>query len=491
MLKKLALLVLAALVIVALVTVTRALLVRPVAPPAAASSATVPVDRDGALARLAGAIRIQTVSEPERPPNADAMLAFRTYLEQSYPRVHATLTREVVNGGALLYTWKGTDASLKPVILLAHMDVVPVDPETAGKWTRPPFSGDVSGGAIWGRGSLDDKGNLMSIMEAAEILIGRGFQPTRTLYFAFGDDEENGGYEGAKAIADLLASRGVSAAFLTDEGGAVAPGSLVGVAPDVAIVGIAEKGIVSIRLTVAAPGGHSSVPPAHTAIGRLSAAIARLESHQMPARITAAGAATFDALAPVLPFSRRLVLANRWLFTPLIVRSLLAAPPMAATVRTTTAPTIFRSGFKDNALPTEATAVVNFRILPGDTIETVLDHVRATIEDAGIRVAPLTTPPGRDPSRVSSTDSAGYRLLQSTFAAEFPGLLVVPNLLVGATDSSHYGAVAQDVYRFSPVRVAGDALETVHGIDERISADAYVKAVAFMARFMEGAQAAR
>ena len=487
MLKKLGLLVAAAFVGLAAVVIVRTMMARPVTAPAA-SVTPAPVDPSAALERFRGAIRIQTVSEPERPPNQAAMLAFRTYLEQSFPRVHSTLKREVINDGALLYTWQGSDGSLKPVILLAHMDVVPVDPQTLVRWTRPPFSGDIEGGDVWGRGALDDKGNLMSIMEAAELLIGRGFRPRRTLYFAFGDDEENGGYRGAKAIADLLVARGVSAAFLTDEGGAVVPGSLLGVAPEVAIVGIAEKGLVSVRLSVAAPGGHSSVPPPHTAIGRLSAAIARLEAHQMAARVTEASAGTFDALAPVLPLSRRLVLANRWLFGPLLLNRLLAGPQTAATVRTTTAPTIFQSGFKDNVLPTDATAVVNFRILPGDTIDAVVQHVRDTIEDSGITIAPLTTPPGRNPSRISSTTTGGYRALQRTFAELFPGVLLVPNLLVAATDSSHYGAVTEDVYRFSPARVPVDAMESVHGLNEKISADSYIKAVQFMAQLMENAQ---
>ncbi|HVB38699.1 MAG TPA: M20/M25/M40 family metallo-hydrolase, partial [Vicinamibacterales bacterium] len=348
MLKKLSLLVVAVLLLLVVIVLVRTAMVRPMAPPAEAAVQPVPVDRTAALQRFAGAIRIQTVSEPEQPPNQDAMLAFRTYLEQNFPRVHATLKREVIGDGALLYTWAGSDASLRPVIFLAHMDVVPVDQATLGTWTRPPFSGDMDGGFIWGRGTIDDKDNLMSIMEAADILIGRGFQPKRTMYFAFGDDEENGGYRGARVIAQELASRGVSAEFLTDEGGAVAPGSLVGVRSDVALVGIAEKGIVSVRLSVSAPGGHSSVPPPRTAIGRLSAAIARLEAHQMPARVTPASAGTFDALAPELPWARRLVLANRWLFDPLLVNRLLLEPQTAATVRTTTAPTIFQSGIKDN-----------------------------------------------------------------------------------------------------------------------------------------------
>ena len=366
------------------------------------------------------------------------------------------------------------------------MDVVPVDPETTNRWTYPAFSGSVADGYVWGRGAFDDKGNLMATLEAADILAASGFIPLRTIYIVIGHDEENGGTLGARRLAALLASRQVTPEFLIDEGGLIGPGTLIGIPQMAAIVGIAEKGFVSVRITVTSGGGHSSAPPARTAIGVLAAAIARLEAQQMPARFTAATTRTLDALAPAMPFPRRLVMANRWLFSTLLLRMMLQTPSMAATVRTTTAPTIVRAGIKDNVLPTQATAVVNFRILPGDTIDTVLAHVRATVNDPAVRVEPLTRPPGRNPSRISPTDGEPFRRLVRTVGEVFPDALVVPNLLLGATDAAQYEALTGNIYRMSPLAL--ESLEAVHGINERVRTTSYVKGVQFMARFIQNTQ---
>jgi len=206
----------------------------------------------------------------------------------------------------------------------------------------------------------------------------------------------------------------------------------------------------------------------------------------MPARFTAATTRTLDALAPAMPFPRRLVMANRWLFSTLLLRMMLQTPSMAATVRTTTAPTIVRAGIKDNVLPTQATAVVNFRILPGDTIDTVLAHVRATVNDPAVRVEPLTRPPGRNPSRISPTDGEPFRRLVRTVGEVFPDALVVPNLLLGATDAAQYEALTGNIYRMSPLAL--ESLEAVHGINERVRTTSYVKGVQFMARFIQNTQ---
>lgn len=471
------------------VAVVRTLALTPASASALASAPAVPlvaVDEPAALARLGAAIRIPTVSAPEEPPDAQAAEAFRDFLAEAFPRFHAVATREVVNGGALLFTWRGTDPARRPIVLSSHMDVVPVDPETTSRWTYPAFSGSVADGYVWGRGAFDDKGNLMATLEAAEILVASGFVPLRTIYIVIGHDEENGGTLGARRLAALLASRQVAPEFLTDEGGLIGPGTLVGIPQTAAIVGIAEKGFVSLRLTVTSGGGHSSAPPAQTAVGVLGAAVARLEAHQMPARLTEATTRTLDALAPVMPFPRRLVMANRWLFGTLLVRTMLQTPSMAATVRTTTAPTMLRAGIKDNVLPTQATAVVNFRILPGDTIDTVLAHVRDTVNDPAVRVEPLTRPPGRNPSRISPTDGEPFRRLVRTVGEVFPDALVVPNLLLGATDAAQYEALTGNIYRMSPLAL--ESLEAVHGINERVATASYVKGVQFMARFIQNTQ---
>lgn len=485
MIKRLAGFIVLLVVVLLAICVVRAVLLKP-RKLEAASMTTLAFDENAAITRFAGAIKIQTISQPLTKPDQPAMLAFRNYLESNFPHIHATAKREVVGDGSLLFTWQGTDPSLAPILLMGHMDVVPVDSTSLSKWKHPPFSGEIADGYVWGRGASDDKAAVLSILEAADTLAAGGFKPKRTLIFAFGDDEENDG-NGAEALAALLKSRGVHPEFVMDEGGFVARGLVPGVKGDVALVSIAEKGIASVQLQVDSPGGHSSRPPVKTAIGVLSRAMARLEEQQMTARISPVLGQMLDAIAPSMSFGNRLVVANRWLFSPLLIRSLASTPSGNALVRTTTALTMMNAGVKDNVLPTQATAVVNFRILPGDTVQAVLDHVRSVVNDNDIRISLYPTTAG-EPSPISPTDSAGFKLLQQTVNAYFPDAPVTPNLLVARTDSVHYYQITPDVYRFFPALRDETDIEAVHGINERMGTAAYVKAVQFMAAMMRGAQ---
>ncbi len=375
------------------------------------------LDSGAAAERLAGALRFATVSFGGSV-GVDTMPfhGLQSYLEHAFPRAHASLTRERVGGLALLYRWAGSDTTLQPILLLAHQDVVPVEPGTESRWTEPPFAGRIAGGYVWGRGALDDKGNLVAVLEAVETLLEQGYRPRRTVYLGFGADEEVGGRRGAAQIAALLATRGVRPAFAVDEGGAIVRGLVPDAGRAVALVGIGEKGYLSVELTVHVAGGHSSMPPAETAVGMLSAAIDRLEHRPMPAAIRGPTAKMLDYLGPEMPFGTRLVLANRWLFGGPIAARLGATPAGNAMLRTTTAPTIFQAGVKDNVLPSAARAVVNFRLLPGDSSGLVLAHVRCSSAPSvrprptrssfpGSSWAPPTraTTPG---SRATSTDSA-------------------------------------------------------------------------------------
>lgn len=432
----------------------------------------------GAAARLAGAIRIPTVSRGEgAAPDSAAFAALHEHLRAQFPRVHAALAREAVAGHSLLYTWTGSEPSLPPLLLVAHMDVVPVEPGTEAAWTHPPFAGAVGGGHVWGRGALDDKASVVGILEAVEMLLGEGFRPRRTVLLAFGHDEEVGG-RGAQAIAALLKARGVRPEMVLDEGGAVTVGLVPGVRPDVALVGIAEKGYVSVELTAGARGGHSSMPPARGAIGRVARAVARLEEEPMPARLDGVGTALFPHVGQDLPFGQRAAFANLWLTRPLVARVLAGAPSTNAAIRTTAAPTIFQAGTKDNVLPAQARAVVNFRILPGDSVAGVLAHVRRVVDDPQVRVraaAELVSPP----SPVSPIDGEPFRMLSRAVRQARPGTVVAPYLVVGATDARHYAALSPHVFRFLPVRMTGEDLDRMHGTDERISVRDYEDAVRF------------
>jgi carboxypeptidase PM20D1 len=441
------------------------------------------VDARAAAERLAGAVRFPTVSH-ENGENVEAAAfdGLHQYLQQVFPRVHATMTLETVGGYSLLYTWKGRRPQLPPILLMSHQDVVPVEPGTEKSWTHPAFSGTVDGTWVWGRGTLDDKVGMMGILEAAEMLLGHGFQPDRTVYFAFGHDEEVGGRHGAAAVAKLLEQRGVRPAFILDEGGIIAEGAVPGVKRPVALVSTAEKGVLSVQLVARSEGGHSSMPPTHGAIGKLAAAIQKLEENQMPARLDGATRRSYQYLAPEMPFGTRLALANLWLFSPLIERQAAADPAANARIRTTTAPTIFQGGIKENVLPHEARAVVNFRVLPGDTIQGVLRHVRDTV-GPGIRVQATGTA-NSEASPESDVRAPEFGLIQRTLAQVLPGVIVAPNLLAGATDTKHYRRLSQNVFRFIPMRMKPEDLKRIHGTNERVGIENYGEIVRFYAQLL-------
>jgi carboxypeptidase PM20D1 len=443
------------------------------------SISALAVDQEGLSGRLAQALRFQTVSYQDTNQfRSEEFKGLHTFLEQSFPRIHSTLTKEVVGDYSLLYTWKGLEDAGKPILLMSHQDVVPVEPGTENSWTQPPFEGGIKDGFIWGRGALDDKVGVLGILEAVELLLAQGFQPKRTIYLAFGHDEEIGGRNGAVKIAALLQSRGVTLDYILDEGSAIASGILPGVASPVALIGIAEKGLLSVELTVESEGGHSSAPPPQTAIGILSKAISRLEENQMPGGIKGVVGQMFQSVGPEMSFGKKLVFANLWLFRPLVERQMAAQPSTNAAMRTTTAATIIEGGVKENVLPSKARAVVNFRILPGDTVKSVLDHVNRTINDSRVKVTPYgeTT---NEPSAVSNTESPGYQAIERTVRQVFQGAVVAPSQVNGATDSRHYAALSDSIYRFAPFIVSSEDLKRVHGTDERISVENYAQCVRF------------
>jgi carboxypeptidase PM20D1 len=417
--------------------------------------------------------------------DASQFQGLQAFLAQRFPRVHRDLTREVVNDYSLLYRWEGRGAG-KPIVLLAHLDVVPVEGGTEGNWTQPPFSGAVADGYVWGRGALDDKASAMAILEAVEYLLGTGFQPARTVYLAFGHDEEVSGHRGAEVLSARLRERGIDAEFVLDEGGSILEGMVPGVAAPVASVSTGEKGYVSIELSANGKGGHSSMPPPHTAIGVVSAAVERLERDQMPATIGTVMRESFAFLGPEMPFGRRVVFANLWLFAPLVEREMARTPQTNAAIRTTTAPTMFEGGVKENILPASARAVVNFRILPGDTVEGVVQHVRHTVDDGAVEVRVLGKPD--DPSLPSDPDQPAFVQLARTIRAVFPGTVVTPFLTLGATDARYYTRISPNVYRFIPTHMRAEDLARVHGTNERIAVDDYAGMIRFYVQLLkEGA----
>lgn len=438
----------------------------------------VAVDAQAAAGRLAGTIPMRTISSHDDPlANADEFRRLHAYLAQQFPKLHAALRREVVGNHALLYTWAGSDPAAGAIALMAHQDVVPIAAGTEGDWTVDPFAGVIRDGFVWGRGTWDDKGNLLAQMEAIEMLVDGGFQPRQTVYLAFGDDEEVSGVRGARKIAELLKSRGVRLDWVLDEGLLVTEGVLKGLDRPAALIGLAEKGYGTFFLSLEAQPGHSSMPPAQGVIGRMGAALARLEVHAMPAAIEGVGQEMLARLAPEMNGFNRVALSNLWLFGPLVQRQLEQSPSSNAMLRTTTALTVMNAGNKDNVLPGRAEAAVNFRLLPGDSLAAVEAHVRRTIADDAIVVRPYDG--NSEPSPVSPTDGAGYRAIERTVRQVFPDAVVAPGLMIAATDSRHFSIVSDAIYRFSPVRARGEDLPRFHGTDERVSIANYVEMIRF------------
>ncbi|MGJ4953806.1 M20 family peptidase [Bradyrhizobium sp. HKCCYLS20291] len=434
----------------------------------------------------AEAVRFRTVSSYDNPDlNADAFAALKAHIERSFPAVHATATQEVVGGRSLLYVWQGSDAAAKPIALLAHQDVVPIAPGTEPDWAVPPFDGVIKDGFVWGRGAWDDKGNLYAMLEAAEALIKAGFKPKRTVYFAFGHDEEVGGLRGAKAMAAALAARNVRLDFVIDEGLLISEGGIKGLDKPAALIGVAEKGYASLALTAKATPGHSSMPPRDTAIGMMSAALAKLEANRLPMRIDGAVGEMFDTLAPEMSGINRAVLSNLWLLKPVLFSEFAKSGPAEAMVRTTTALTIFNAGDKDNVLPGNASATVNFRLLPGDTEAGIVGHIRQTVANDRISIAPLRG--NRDPPPVTSTASPSYQLVNRTIREIFNDAVVAPGLMIAGTDSGHYAGIADSIFRFSPLRATTEDLKRFHGTNERLSVEGYADMIRFYRRLLQAA----
>jgi carboxypeptidase PM20D1 len=441
------------------------------------------VATDNPAKRLAEAVRFKTISY-ENPADfqGQPFLDFHAFLDSTYALVAQNLQKEIVADYSLLYRWEGTNPALKPVVLLGHIDVVPVEKESAAQWKADPFGGEIIDEYIWGRGTLDDKVTVIGIMEAIERLLATGFQPERTIYLAFGHDEEIESV-GAKSMAALLADRGVEAEFVLDEGGVITQGVVPGISRDVALIGTAEKGYMSIALKVNKNGGHSSMPESETVIDILSQAIVKLKENPLPARITKPVQDFFAYLGPEMPFTNKMAMANQWLFENMIIDIYEKAPSSNASVKTTFVPTIFNSGVKANLIPSQATATVNFRILPGDSPEQILEHVHNVLKDMPVEVDIYENP--EKATEPSPTDNAAFKMIHKSIEEVYAEALVAPYLMVGGTDARYYQGVSKNIYRFLPVRANSEDLKRIHGLNERISVKEFQQAIDFYSQLIK------
>lgn len=442
------------------------------------------VDSQAAATRLSHALQIKTISHND-PTKDDTskLIEFHGFLEKSFPLVHQKLQREVINEYSLLYKWQGSDPGLKPVLLNAHMDVVPVEPGTESSWTFDAFSGAIEEGYIWGRGAIDMKSTLTAIMEAVEGNLRKGFSPKRTIYLSMGHDEELGGANGAKQIAAHLKQNGVKLLYTIDEGMPILDETLSPIKQKTAIIGVAEKGYITLKITAKTKGGHSSMPPLQTTLGILAKAIVALEENQMQASYSGLAKLLFDYLGPEMAFTKKMLFANDWLFESVIVGQLENIAVMNAALRTTTAPTVIEGGVKENVLPSQAHVLVNFRIMPGNTPDDVLAHAKKVIDNPAVEITASTA--GRMPSPVASVDTVGFKMMQKTTGEIFEDTLVAPGLMIAGTDTKHFVAISDNSYRHYPIVFGAQDTRLVHGTNERIAVDAYVKMIQYFARLTE------
>ncbi len=426
----------------------------------------IALDEHAIAERLAEAIRYRTLSNQNVDDlDAEAFEGFIEWVAQTYPSVQENLSLARF-GYTLLYRWQGRDPSLQPVLLTGHYDVVPVIPGTESKWQVGPFAGEIKDGIIWGRGALDDKSGVIGILEAVTFLLDQGAQPERTVYLSFGHDEEVGGSRGAGAVTQHLRDQGIQLAWSLDEGSFLFDGLFPGVEPLMAPINVAEKGSLTLDVVALAAGGHSSMPPSTTAVGKLAKAVTKLESNPVPGGLSGLSGAMFEEISRHMPFGQRLLFANSWLFSGLLDSVLSQVTFANAMLRTTTAPTMLSGSVKTNVLPIEAIATVNFRIHPRDSVESVTAYVSDLLASDDIEIRPRG---GVNASAVSSWESAGFTAIQKSLGEVHGDVVSMPGLMIAGSDSKHYGQVADDAYRFNPFIVTQADLTGFHGTNEKIS----------------------
>jgi carboxypeptidase PM20D1 len=455
--------------------------------PPRAAAGTAPLEAPPsaeALARLSQAIAIPTVCNQDYPKTDFAPFdKFFAFLQEAFPLFHKTCELTKINGYALVYRWKGADPDLKPLALIAHYDVVPIEKGTEDQWKYPGFSGAIAEGRVWGRGALDIKSQLTSHLEAAENLMRRGFTPRRDIYFAYGQDEEIGGAEGASKVVEYFTEKGIRLEGLVDEGGLLVTGIVKSIKAPLALIGLGEKGMCDYEFTVEGTGGHSSMPPPHTALGKAAEAIRAIERRPMPPKLSVPTELFLRNIAGEMGFVIRMAVANLWLFKPLLLSILAKSPATNALVRTTFAATMAQASDAPNVLPQKARFVINSRLMTGDSTDAVAAHLMEAAAPAGEVTIRKLKP--SEPSAISSHTSYTYGKLAALTLEFYPNAIVTPYLMVAASDSRKYTGLSDSVYRFTPMLISNEERATIHSTNESLSIENYGRMIAFYERFIE------
>lgn len=469
--------ILALLIALIAVLVIRAVRFKPL-PQTPVEHTPVEIDVNKATHDLADMIRCKTISHADASFDDDSeFLKFEMLLPSLFPRVFWSCEYERLNSRALMFRWKGeTDAA--PVVFMAHFDVVSAN---EAEWSKPAFDGIIENGEIWGRGALDTKSTLLSVLSAAEALIIEGFVPERDYYFCFGGDEEVLG-GGAPSIVDELEKRGIKPALVLDEGGAIVDNVFPGVKRSCALIGIGEKGNWNLKLKAVSKGGHASAPPANSPVDILAYACRKIHDNPFKFRITAPTKEMLHILAPHSTFLYRMIFSNLWLFTPVLnLLTKKQGGELNAMMRTTVAFTMTDGSRGANVLPSEASLTMNVRLLEGDTRESALARIKKLVKRDSIEYIPLV---GSDPSKSSPSDSLGYIAIERAIKESFPDVLVSPYLMIAGSDSRHYLRICDNVYRFSGMRLSTEEREMIHGKDERIPVEKLADTIRFYYRLI-------
>lgn len=424
---------------------------------------------------LAQAVRFKTISEQDlNKIDYSQFDRFHGFLQQTYPLVFSQLSVERINGYSLLIQWPGSNPDKQAILFASHMDVVPVESGTEADWEHPPFDGVVADGKIYGRGTLDNKQGVIGWLEAAEQLLAQGFQPQRNLAFAFGHDEEIGGYNGAAFIAKRMRELDLHFEWMVDEGGLIVSDYPLVKDHPVAIINVGEKRYFTITLIATGEGGHSSSPPPVSTIGRLSAALAKIEQTPFPTRIEGPVAAMLEGIAPYTDQPMKAAFNNLWLTGGLVGYQMSKDRNTVGFVRTTTALTMINAGVKENVVPQRAEAKINFRILPGDTPQTVVKTIRKIIDDENIEIS---FEEGLPSAPVADYVGSGFKVMHGATQAVYPNAVVVPSLLFAATDTRHYVGLADNIYRYYGVIMGPDQTKSIHGTNEFVSVESFDKSI--------------
>jgi carboxypeptidase PM20D1 len=436
---------------------------------------------DSAVLHMSQSIQIPTISFSDSSAiDTAAFKAFNTFIERAYPLVHQHLSKTFINQFSIVFEWKGQNASLAPIILMGHYDVVPVETASLDKWTVAPFSGTITDTCIWGRGASDDKSGVIVRLEATEAMLRKGFVPQRTIYLCFGHDEEIGG-PSAPAMVEYLLQKKVRAEMVLDEGGEITENKLKDVKRPIAVIGVAEKGYASFELSVEKEGGHSSMPADETAIDILTAALHKLRTKTPPSKLTPPVKEFLNRVGSSSDvFINRMAAGNMWLFEGMVKRIIAAKPEGSAMLHTTIVPTILESGIKDNVIPTDAKAIVNSRILPGETSETVESFIRKTINDDWVKIKKVSRF-SADPSTETSIQSPAFRRIESAAYKNIPNVIPAPYLMIGATDSRYYRRISGGVVNFLPQTDS----KGYHGINERLPLRDLQRSINFIMTIIE------